>query len=1735
MATFDTFTGNGTKVFFDFTFEYLEQSDVKVSLNGTTQPTTAYFFSTDTRIQFNTISAATTLQETTGAPKNGVTVRVFRETDITELKSTFFAGSAIRSQDLNDNFNQNNFAVEEVRDQYVTRTNGEFDTDMDMNSNRITELADPTAATDAVNRQYLEQETWDNETQTLHSDETWTDVDTQIATSKAIENRISEKIDSALETDVLVDSTGLNKTGSGGQVTLGISANSVDFDRIKNSDIISNTEQNAGSPAPADNNIFTALAAKTRHDALVQTGTPGGSTYQTGKLWYQNDNDKTLHMWDGSAWSGITSGGTFTKLEKVIYVDSVNGDDTNEGHRISNPKATIKAAVDAINNDATFGDGSVVLVAPGIYQETAPIDIQKRDVAIIGASVRNVIVHPTAATETNSLFRVNSGTYLHNMTFTGVKASGTRGATGSLWEDSTYGLPPTQGWNVSFFPDAMIYKSPYIQNCTNFSDSEIDNSNLNFYAGDEDKGRAGDLDHAPTGGGLLVDGSTVHDDSPLRSMVADSYTHTALDGPGIFVTNNGYTQITSSYAFFNHFHIACINGGQANLAASTTDFGRFSLIADGKSTTEIFAGLVKGTPSSGDITFTVDGVAANASWHGSSLRPASNMLVEVGGNLYPILSSTVVSSTEFTVTISRPDSTDRTQNLGLSNSPADNSAVKFYLRSMVASSGHTMEYVGAGVDYRALPEYAAGTYELGAGTSPNGVHQESHQKVERNDGKVWAAITDHNGKFRVGDTFSVNQQSGFVSIPAGALSVNTLLEDLNVNGKEIKSVTTNQDIVLNPNGTGVVNVSTSKITNVVDPTSAQDAATKNYVDSQTTSTTAELNILDGATLNTSELNTLDGITASTTELNQLDGKSITTTFTGSNTNDIPTSSAVNSYVVNLFNALGGFVAIANETSFPNSNPDPQDGAGTVVSIADAGGLAINGSGVATGQTLNSTTVTINGFPSHMHSETLAAGLGVQVQTTTTEHTYTFHKLIPKDTDILRLSDDINDFNNRYRVSATAPTTSLDGGDLWFDTTAGKMKVYDATDTAWEEVQSIGNFFTNTLSSSSGTGGGSATFNGSAFRFTLSNAPTMAEQLVVSINGVIQKPNSGSSQPSEGFAIDNNDIIFSAAPAANAPFFIITLGSTVNIGQPSNNTVNTSELVDGAVTNAKVSSSAAIAQSKLNLSITNAEVNASAAIASSKLAKPIDFADNEKARFGTGNDLEIYHDGNNSYISDSGTGNLTFLGSRILFKNAADNERMLDATENGAVEILYDNSVKLATKSDGIDVTGEVQCDSLDVDGAADITGNVTLHANLDLQDNDKILLGASDDLQIYHSGAHSFIDDTGTGQLAIRSSQISFEKYTGEQLAKFTADDSCELYHNNSKKFETKSNGVRVYGEVHSDGLDVDGDADIAGTVRINQLIVDDDGSGDPTLSVRGDDGNPWGFVVGNDTYSSNLSHGYKIYQDNSGNIHQQWRGDGEFTNFYLNAANGTASEQVFHVDTNRAVFLKYQGNERLTTTSSGVSITGTLSGNGSGLTNTGGLKSIQVFASVGTTTWTKPTGINKVKVYVTGGGGGGGGANVDDVAGGGGAGGTAIEIIDVSSVSSVSVTVGGGGAGAAVNVNSSSPGGTSSFGSYCSATGGDRYGGNWSLGGPGGSATGGSYNIPGGDGQGGNIDQTGVYIAGGTGGASFWGGGGRGAIRQSETAARNGQAWGSGGGGAANSQTSKNGKQGIVIVEEYA
>ena len=812
MATTEVFyNGDNSDVTFTIPFEYLAESDVKVSVGGTLKTQdTDYTFSTLTEITFTT------------APPTGVNnVRIFRDTDIDSgVRNEFFAGSAIRAQDLNDDFLQVLYSAQEIEDQFVTKSDGEFDTNVDMNSNRITDMADPVDAQDAVTKQYLEDNYFDDGTETIVAAETWPDNDTTIATTAAIDNRVDSKIDTAIEGDILINNTGLSKSATGGQVTLGIAANSVDLDRIKDSDKITLSEQESDNDqVGTDDQIFTAKAATRRFNNYYQNDAPTDTDgVGLGQVWVDPNDDLTLSVWTGSAWSAITSGGTFTNQPKVVYVDASSGDDSNDGHRISRPKKTIAAALSDINGDSE-GDGSIVSVAPGIYAETLPLDIEKNDIGIIGQSLRTCIIHPKIPTadqasydvdtphsqELQTMFRVNSGSYFQNLTLTGMKASGTRGDSGSYYTDSTHGLPPNQGWNFAFYPDAQIKKSPYIQNVTNFSDSQI--NNVTFTPHVPGEGAAGDLDSAPTGGGILVDGSVPASDSPLRSMVCDSYTHTALDGPGILVTNNGYMQATSSYAFFNHAHITCINGGQANLAASTTDFGRFGLIADGKSPNPIFTSTVDGAASDGATTFNIDAPTAGSNlyggseaWFGDAQRPATNMLVEVNSVIYPILSATANGS-GWTVEVSRPDSNNRSTNLGLNGAIADAATVNFYLRSMIASSGHTMEYVGSGTDYNALPENG-------------GVPDENDQKIELNNGKIWTATTDHNGKFTIGGNqtddpfFEVDQQLGFVTIPEGSIAFNLLSDetpqlggDLDVNSNKIVS-TSNGDIEIEPNGTG---------------------------------------------------------------------------------------------------------------------------------------------------------------------------------------------------------------------------------------------------------------------------------------------------------------------------------------------------------------------------------------------------------------------------------------------------------------------------------------------------------------------------------------------------------------------------------------------------------------------------------------------------------------------------------------------------------------------------------------------------------------------------------------------------------------------------------------------------------------------------------------------------------------------------------------------------------------------
>jgi len=185
-----------------------------------------------------------------------------------------------------------------------------------------------------------------------------------------------------------------------------------------------------------------------------------------------------------------------------------------------------------------------------------------------------------------------------------------------------------------------------------------------------------------------------------------------------------------------------------------------------------------------------------------------------------------------------------------------------------------------------------------------------------------------------------------------------------------------------------------------------------------------------------------------------------------------------------------------------------------------------------------------------------------------------------------------------RGSGSDPSASdLILGELAIRTDTGKLFTKMDSGAIAEIAGGGSDIAINTLSSSSGTGGGSATFNGSAYRFTLSAPPNVsAAQLLVSINGVIQKPVAGTGQPSEGFSVDGTDIILGDAPATGSDFFILTFKS-LGVSEPADNSVTSAKIVDGAIVNADINASAAIAGTKISPNFGSQTITTTGAIAS----------------------------------------------------------------------------------------------------------------------------------------------------------------------------------------------------------------------------------------------------------------------------------------------------------------------------------------------------------------------------------------------------------------------------------------------------------------------------------------------------------------------------------------------------------
>ena len=171
---------------------------------------------------------------------------------------------------------------------------------------------------------------------------------------------------------------------------------------------------------------------------------------------------------------------------------------------------------------------------------------------------------------------------------------------------------------------------------------------------------------------------------------------------------------------------------------------------------------------------------------------------------------------------------------------------------------------------------------------------------------------------------------------------------------------------------------------------------------------------------------------------------------------------------------------------------------------------------------------------------------------------------------------------------------------------------------------------------------------------------------------------------------------------------------------------------------------------------------------------INLGDNDKAIFGAGSDLEIYHDGSTSYILDDGVGDLQLRSNNRIVIAKSPFEYMADFNADGAVDLYYDNSKKLATTSTGIDVTGTITADGLAVD---DITINGST-----ISDSGDFTLDVGGDIELNADGSTIVLKDNtlsrftfnldSTPSIQVQGTSLEIETVTGDADILFKGNDN---------------------------------------------------------------------------------------------------------------------------------------------------------------------------------------------------------------------------------------------------------------------------------------------------------------------------------------------------------------------------
>ena len=469
--------------------------------------------------------------------------------------------------------------------------------------------------------------------------------------------------------------------------------------------------------------------------------------------------------------------GAGTSEFNVLFVTQ-DGNDSNDGRSPATAKRTIKAACGI----ATAGQ--VIRVTGGVYPENNPIIVPK-NVTIDGDDLRNTQVIPTNIGQ--DLFYVDNGDLIQNMSFVGSANTG-----------SMIAFNPASNTGI-------ITQSPYVRNCTNFVPNSI---------------------------GMKINGRHAEG---TKSMVVDSYTQYNQGGIGVSITNDGYAQLVSIFTICTDKAITCYSGGTCDLNNSNASFGNYGLIASGVGTVH-YTGILTAAAVAEDNVIVVSGlgtrrpftgqalyigelfnevIRVNITSSGAGYTSANPPTVTISSPTGPngitaeavanvsgfgsvtsidLISSGTQYRTAPTITIGAPITgiatatatavigpsyftinSATTPTAGVSTITLDQnlpsnigvgSTVPFAKQSLILASSYTFEYIGTGITITtAFP-------------ANGGVSIPENMVVSEFGGKVVYTSTDEKGNFRIGDGFTINQQTGTITGDAFNKSIQATLTPL---------------------------------------------------------------------------------------------------------------------------------------------------------------------------------------------------------------------------------------------------------------------------------------------------------------------------------------------------------------------------------------------------------------------------------------------------------------------------------------------------------------------------------------------------------------------------------------------------------------------------------------------------------------------------------------------------------------------------------------------------------------------------------------------------------------------------------------------------------------------------------------------------------------------------------------------------------------------------------------------